>query len=120
VKFNPCFLSPNRNSGIFKIIRKIDRLRKSGVNLSNNIDVPEIPLSYNFTGIRKNVMPKALIMPAIVSIKKFLICNLFIGKTSLWCENVRKHYVECIFLLSILYHKIGIKVKTKCGKYVGD
>ena len=72
VKFNPCFFNPNKNKGMFKIIRKIDRLRKSGVNLSNSIDVPEIPLSYNLTGIRKNVMPKALIMPAIVSIKSFL------------------------------------------------
>ena len=33
-----------------------------------SIDVPEIPLSYSFTGVRKNVIPVALMIPASVSI----------------------------------------------------
>jgi hypothetical protein len=36
-----------------------------------------MPLSYNFTGIKKTVIPKALTIPAIVSIKKLVNFNLF-------------------------------------------
>ena len=54
-------------------IRKIERDKYSGVSWSKSIDVPEIPLSYNFTGIRKTVIPNAFIIPASVSIRKFEI-----------------------------------------------
>lgn len=37
------------------------------------MDVPEIPLSYNFTGVMNSVMPKAFTIPAIVSMKRFVI-----------------------------------------------
>ena len=57
---------------IFKIIRKIDNVRYSGVICERKIEVPEIPLSYNPTGAIKTVTPKALITPAINSNKKFL------------------------------------------------
>lgn len=83
VKTHPCFLSPKRNNGILKIIRKIESDKYSGVSWSKSIDVPEIPLSYNFTGIKKTVMPNALTTPAIVSIIKLTILNLLITKTTL-------------------------------------
>ena len=41
----PCFFSPNRNSGMFRISRKTDRDSYSGVIWSSSIDVPEMPLS---------------------------------------------------------------------------
>ena len=33
------------------------------------IEVREFPLSYNFTGVISNVIPKAFTIPAIVNIK---------------------------------------------------
>ena len=45
VKSLPCFFSPNRNSGMFRISRNTDRDRYSGVIWSSSIDVPEMPLS---------------------------------------------------------------------------
>ena len=47
-------------------------MRYSGVIYPKSIDVPDIPLSYRFTGIRNTVMPNALMNPAIVSMIKFL------------------------------------------------
>ena len=78
VNTHPCFLSPKRNNGTFKITRKIESVKNSGVSWSKSIDVPEMPLSYNFTGVKKTVMPNALTIPATVSIKKLVIFNLFI------------------------------------------
>ena len=38
----------------------------------SSIDVPEMPLSYRFTGIRNTVIPNELMNPAMVSMMKFL------------------------------------------------
>lgn len=73
VKCAPCLLSPNKNNGIFKIIRNIDNDIHSGVSWDNNIAVPEIPLSYNMTGAINTVTPKAFITPAINRNTNFLI-----------------------------------------------
>ena len=63
--------------------RKTESVKCSGVSWSKSIDVPEMPLSYNFTGIKKTVIPNAFTMPAIVSIKKLVIFNLFIIEPTL-------------------------------------
>ena len=62
-----------KEKGIFIKIRKIESVKNSGVSWSKSIDVPEIPLSYNFTGIKKTVIPNALTIPEIVSIKILVI-----------------------------------------------
>ena len=41
------------------------------------MDVPDIPLSYNLTGVRKTVTPKAFTIPATVSINMFRILCFF-------------------------------------------
>ena len=56
--------------------------RYGGVICSSSMEVPEMPLSYSFTGVRKIVMPKAFIIPATVSIAIWIILSLmewFIG-----------------------------------------
>ena len=54
VKPAPCFLSPNKKSGTFRIKRNRERVKFGGVICSSSIDVPEIPLSYSLTGVIKN------------------------------------------------------------------
>ena len=44
-----------------------------GVNCPSNIEVPEIPVSYNFTGARKIVTPIALMIPAKVRTRSFVV-----------------------------------------------
>lgn len=66
----PCFLRPYKNRGTLRSIRKNDSERKGGVSCEKSIEVPEIPLSYSFTGARNTVTPKAFMMPATVSIIK--------------------------------------------------
>ena len=65
------FFQTDRNRGIFNNKRKKDRDRYGGVICSSNMEVPEIPLSYNLTGVRKIVIPKAFMIPATVSISRF-------------------------------------------------
>ena len=48
----------------------------SGVICERSIDVPDIPLSYNLTGAKKTVTPKAFIQPAINKIIKFCHFNV--------------------------------------------
>lgn len=67
----PCFFSPNRKSGIFRISRNTDIVQGSGVICESRIDVPDIPLSYRFTGAKKVVTPNALTHPAISRNRKF-------------------------------------------------
>ena len=66
----PCLFNPNSRSGIFNTIRKKDSDSHSGVSCPRRIEVPEIPLSYNWTGAMNKVTPIALITPAIKSIRK--------------------------------------------------
>ena len=51
-------------------MRNSDRLSQSGVSCPSSIEVPDMPLSYSLTGAKNIVTPTALIMPAIVSIRK--------------------------------------------------
>ena len=102
VKTHPCFLSPKRNKGIFNAIRKMESVKYSGVSWSKSMDVPEIPLSYNFTGIKKTVMPKALTIPAIVSIIKLTIFNLRIMQVTPVKIRI---YSSIIIKCTILYLK---------------
>ena len=74
----PCFLYPKTKSGILSNNKNTDNEHQSGVICDNSIDVPEIPLSYSFTGERKTVTPKAFTNPAIVSIIIFLNLKLHI------------------------------------------
>jgi hypothetical protein len=64
-------LYPYKKSGIFNSNRHTDSEILSGVTCAISIDVPDMPLSYNFTGFRKIVTPIALMIPAIVSMMKF-------------------------------------------------
>lgn len=57
--------------------------RATGVTDDSNMDVPDIPLSYNPTGFKNKVIPQAFIMPARVSIITFLILIFFI----IYCYN---------------------------------
>ena len=59
------------------MISSRERLHQLGVSCETSIEVPEMPLSKSFTGARKIVTPKALIIPAAVSIIKFVILNEF-------------------------------------------
>lgn len=49
----------------------MDSEKVEGVNCPSNIEVPEMPVSYNFTGARKIVTPIALMIPAKVRTRKF-------------------------------------------------
>ena len=60
---------------MFSTIRKNDKFKAPPVSWDNNIDVPEIPLSYSLTGVRKIVTPKAFIQPATSKIRKFYQLN---------------------------------------------
>ena len=71
VKTGPCFFNPYKKSGIFKINKNRESEKVEGVNCPSSIEVPEIPVSYNFTGARKMVTPIALMIPAKVRTKKF-------------------------------------------------
>ena len=76
VKFKPCLLSPKRKRGIFKIKRNMDNVKYSGVICESSIDVPEIPLSYNFTGAKNSVTPMAFMHPATSKKMKFFTCRV--------------------------------------------
>ena len=75
VNTGPCRLQPYINSGTLSATRNIDSVMYSGVTCDSSIDVPEMPLSYSFTGARNIVIPIALIMPAAVNIRKFFILS---------------------------------------------
>ena len=55
---------------MFKSRRNRDRVYSSGVTCHSSIAVPEMPLSYKWTGARNMVTPTALITPAVNSSKK--------------------------------------------------
>lgn len=58
---------------MLRISRKKDRDKYEGVICSSSMEVPEIPLSYSLTGVRKIVMPKAFMIPAMVSMAIWII-----------------------------------------------
>lgn len=77
VNVEPCFFKPKRKSGTLSTRRKNDKDKYGGVICESKIDVPDIPLSYNFTGAKNTVTPKAFMQPARNKIIKFCHRNVF-------------------------------------------
>ena len=69
VNATPCFFIPKRNMGKL-MMSSHDQRGMGAISISRNIERPETPLSYRFTGARKSVTPTEFIMPAMVSIMK--------------------------------------------------
>src|SRR5699024_6802197 len=69
------------NSGMFSTSRKKESEKVGAVSWDSRIEVPEMPLSYRFTGARKTVTPKALMHPAMV--RK----TMFVSRS---CEQKRR------------------------------
>ena len=77
VKHQPCFFRPNRNRGTLRITRNTDRVYWGGVACQSSMAVPDIPLSYRFTGAKNMVTPTALMQPAQMSSRKFCQRSIF-------------------------------------------
>ena len=97
----PCFFKPYKNTGILSSKRNTDRDIYSGVIWDNSIDVPDIPLSYNLTGVKKIVTPKALIIPASVSMITFLTCIFFNISILSPLFNINEEYESDIVNISL-------------------
>lgn len=77
VKHQPCFFSPNKNSGTLRITRNSDRVYCGGVACHRSMAVPDMPLSYRFTGAKNMVTPTALMQPAQMRSRKFCQRSIF-------------------------------------------
>jgi hypothetical protein len=68
---------------VLNISKNTDNVKYAGVICESRIAVPDMPLSYNLTGAKNIVTPKALMQPARSKCKKFFIFK----RTVIFCRR---------------------------------